>query len=164
LLIVQLLDAVQLGVLSIKLFLKSNIFWDITPCSPLNVNRRFGGRNRLHLQDRKNKLNKKPPCHLLSRWFLAQLIFATLKMEAICSSETSVDTQRTRVRHIPEDGNLLDHCSEEQFLSTDSSYILPDYGSSTVIFEVSDMVCLNDVTLQFLLLFHKTHEKKALSQ
>jgi hypothetical protein len=30
-------------------------------------------------------------CHLLSRWFLAQLIFSTLKMEAICSFETSVD-------------------------------------------------------------------------
>jgi hypothetical protein len=31
-------------------------------------------------------------CHLLSRWFLAQLIYSTLKMEAICFSETSVDT------------------------------------------------------------------------
>jgi hypothetical protein len=31
--------------------------------------------------------------HLLSCWFLAQLIFSTLKMEAICSSETSVDTR-----------------------------------------------------------------------
>jgi hypothetical protein len=39
-------------------------------------------------------------CHLLSRWFLAQLIFSTLKMEAICSSETSVDTQRTTRRYL----------------------------------------------------------------
>jgi hypothetical protein len=30
-------------------------------------------------------------CHLLSRWFLAQLIFSTLKMEAIYSLETSVE-------------------------------------------------------------------------
>jgi hypothetical protein len=30
--------------------LKSSIFWDITPCSPFNVNRRFGGTCRLHLQ------------------------------------------------------------------------------------------------------------------
>jgi hypothetical protein len=43
---------------------------------------------------------------LLSRWFLAQLIFSTLKMEAICSSETSGDTQRTTRRYIPEDGIL----------------------------------------------------------
>jgi hypothetical protein len=29
--------------------IKSNIFWDITPCGPLKVNRRFGGTYRLHL-------------------------------------------------------------------------------------------------------------------
>jgi hypothetical protein len=28
-------------------FVKSSIFWDITSCSPLKVNRRFGGRCRL---------------------------------------------------------------------------------------------------------------------
>jgi hypothetical protein len=33
--------------------MKSTIFWDTTPCSPLNVNRRFGGTYRLHLQGRK---------------------------------------------------------------------------------------------------------------
>jgi hypothetical protein len=43
---------------------------------------------------------------LLARWFLAKLISPTLKMEAICSSETSVDTQRTTRRHIPEDDTL----------------------------------------------------------
>jgi hypothetical protein len=48
-------------------------------------------------------------CHLLSRWFLAQPIFSSLKMEAICSSETSVDTQRTTRRYIPEDGTLYNH-------------------------------------------------------
>jgi hypothetical protein len=35
--------------------MKSIIFWDITPCSPLSVNRRFGGTYRLHLQGRKSK-------------------------------------------------------------------------------------------------------------
>jgi hypothetical protein len=44
--------------------------------------------------------------NLLARWFLAELISSTLKMEAICSSETSVDTQRTTLRYIPEDGTL----------------------------------------------------------
>jgi hypothetical protein len=39
--------------------MKSTIFWDITPCSPLKVYRRFGGTYRLHLQGRKNKLSKK---------------------------------------------------------------------------------------------------------
>jgi hypothetical protein len=29
--------------------LKNTSFWDITPCSPLKVSRRFGGTYRLHL-------------------------------------------------------------------------------------------------------------------
>jgi hypothetical protein len=33
--------------------LKSTILWHITPCSKLKVNRRFGGKYRLHLQGRK---------------------------------------------------------------------------------------------------------------
>jgi hypothetical protein len=33
--------------------MKSTVFWDITPCSPLKVNRHFGGKYRLHIQDRK---------------------------------------------------------------------------------------------------------------
>jgi hypothetical protein len=47
--------------------MKSNIFWDTTPCSPLSVNRRFGGIYLLHLQGRKNKFSKEPArklaCH-----------------------------------------------------------------------------------------------------
>jgi hypothetical protein len=33
--------------------MKSTIFWDITPCSLLKVNRRFGGTYRLHPQIRR---------------------------------------------------------------------------------------------------------------
>jgi hypothetical protein len=33
-------------------------------------------------------------------------------MEAICSYETSVDTQRTTRRYIPEDGTLHNHSCE----------------------------------------------------
>jgi hypothetical protein len=33
--------------------MNSTIFWDITPCSTLKVNRHFGGIYRLHLQSRK---------------------------------------------------------------------------------------------------------------
>jgi hypothetical protein len=66
---------------------KSTIFWGVTPCS-----------------------GKLGTC--LSRWFLAQLIFSTLKMEATFSSITSVDTQRTTRRYIPEDGTLHNHRCE----------------------------------------------------
>jgi hypothetical protein len=30
--------------------INSYIFWDITPCSPVKVNRRFGRKYHLHLQ------------------------------------------------------------------------------------------------------------------
>jgi hypothetical protein len=39
--------------------------------------------------------------------FLDELLFSTQKMEAICSSETSVDTQQTTRCHTPEDDTLL---------------------------------------------------------
>jgi hypothetical protein len=32
--------------------MKSTIFWDIMPCIPPKVDRRFGGTHRLHLQGR----------------------------------------------------------------------------------------------------------------
>jgi hypothetical protein len=90
--------------------MKSTAFWDIMPCSPLSVNRRIGWTYRLHLQGRKNKFSEKPASKqvaiLLVTCLLAELISSTLKMEAICSSDTSVDTQRTKRRYIPEDGIL----------------------------------------------------------
>jgi hypothetical protein len=46
---------------------KSIIFWDMTPCSPLNVNRRFGGTYRLHIQGRKKKFRKKPASKQVAR-------------------------------------------------------------------------------------------------
>jgi hypothetical protein len=77
-----------------------------------------GGTYRLHLQGRRNRFSKSEASHLLvcctqkfglppACWF-AEPNFSTLKMEAICSSETSVETQRTTRRHIPEDDTLQD--------------------------------------------------------
>jgi hypothetical protein len=48
---------------SVKIIIKSAIFWDITQCSPLKVNRCFGGTCRLHFQDWKSRA-------LLAAWFL----------------------------------------------------------------------------------------------
>jgi hypothetical protein len=90
--------------------MKSTIFWDITPCIPLSVNRRLGGTNRLNLKGRKIKRWTKPARNQVTSLQVVSCsaIFFTLKMEAICSSETSVDTQRTTLRCIPEDGTLHD--------------------------------------------------------
>jgi hypothetical protein len=85
--------------------MKSIIFWDMTPCSPLSFNRRFGGTCRLHVQGRRKRFRKPASRRVASYWF-AEPISSTLKMEAICFSETSVETQRTTRRHIPEDDNL----------------------------------------------------------
>jgi hypothetical protein len=68
--------------------MKSIIFWDETPCSLFSCN--FGGTGA---------------CHLHTSWFLLKF-FSTLKMEAICSSETSVASQQTTRHHIPEDDTL----------------------------------------------------------
>jgi hypothetical protein len=72
--------------------MKSSIFWDITPCSPLNVNRHFGGTYRL----------------LTTSFTLVTCLAysSTLKMEATCSSETSVDIRLTTWREIPDDITL----------------------------------------------------------
>jgi hypothetical protein len=72
-----------------------SMFWDITPCSSLKVNRSFGGTCRLHLQG----------------WRIAKqetsvkqtAIRVQLEMKEMCSSETSVDIQRITQPHISED-------------------------------------------------------------
>jgi hypothetical protein len=89
--------------------MKSIIFWDMTPCSPLGFDGRFGGTYRLHLQGRRNRFSKPAskhsPFYVPARWF-TEPVSSTLQMEAICSPETSVETQRTTRLHIPEDYTL----------------------------------------------------------
>jgi hypothetical protein len=70
-------------------FLKGTCFRDTTPCSP-------------------SKVNRSSACHLLSGWFLT----STMKMEAICSSETLVHFQRTTWLYILEDSTLHSHRCE----------------------------------------------------
>jgi hypothetical protein len=76
------------------------VFWDITPCSRLKVNRRFGGACRLHLQS------------LLAACFILVYCLAyspALTMEAIYFSETSVYSQWTTGRSILEDRTNHNH-------------------------------------------------------
>jgi hypothetical protein len=68
--------------------------------------------DRLHLQGGRNKFSNKTNKQAGGCWFFAKLITSTLKMEEICSSKTSVKTQRTARRHIPEDVTLHNHRCE----------------------------------------------------
>jgi hypothetical protein len=81
--------------------MKTVIFWNITECSPLKVNRRFGGTYCLLLQGRRiSRARNKPESRCQAELCCC---FSILKMEATCSSETSVDFQQTTRRYIPED-------------------------------------------------------------
>jgi hypothetical protein len=75
---------------------KGSIFWDIAPCSPMKVNWRFGETCRLQLQAgriirARNQLCLPPTLTPVS----CLVCSSTLKMEATCSSGTSVDFRRT---------------------------------------------------------------------
>jgi hypothetical protein len=59
----------------------NTVFWDITPCSSLKVNRRFGLIYRLHPKRRKNRSRyqhegkwQMPACHILPRLYFSRLI------------------------------------------------------------------------------------------
>jgi hypothetical protein len=67
----------------------STTFWDKTPCSPLKINRISRA------------------CLPLAFTLISWSAYSIMKMEALCSSEKSVDFQRTAWRYIPTDINLL---------------------------------------------------------
>jgi hypothetical protein len=70
--------------------MKRCIFWYITPCRPVKVNRQLGGMCLLHLQ--------LVACFML----VSCLAFSsTLKMEAAYSSEMSDEYRQTTRRYIP---------------------------------------------------------------
>jgi hypothetical protein len=78
-----------------KVYELNDNYWNITPCSPLKVNRRFEVTCRLHLHGRRLCQIK---AALLATYFMLVSCLShssTLNTEATCSSETSVDFQRT---------------------------------------------------------------------
>jgi hypothetical protein len=54
--------------------MKSTIFWDITPCSPLKVGRHFGETYCLHLQSRISWAKYQHDSRRQAGWYLARLI------------------------------------------------------------------------------------------
>jgi hypothetical protein len=75
---------VRLGIMNYKDFevitavvMKSSVFWDIPPCSPLKVDRRFGGTYRLYHQGRRmnQARNRRGNSSLLVTCFHAAFLF-----------------------------------------------------------------------------------------
>jgi hypothetical protein len=65
----------------------------------MNVNRHFGGTYRLHLHGRKiSRTRNQRERRWQAELFSCSAYSSTLKMEVKCSSETSVDFQRTTRR------------------------------------------------------------------
>jgi hypothetical protein len=71
--------------------MKSYIFWDITPCSPWKVNRRFGAEPSAF--------------QLLSRWFLGRLFFNP-EDGGDMFLKTLADLQGTTRGYIPENRTI----------------------------------------------------------
>jgi hypothetical protein len=94
---------------------KSTIFWDITPYSPLSTDVSEVHIASIFMVENISSARNQREC----RWQACWTYFSTLKMEAICSSEMSGDTQRTTWRYIPEDYTLHNHRCENL-----ESYIL----------------------------------------
>lgn len=88
--------------------MKSSVVWVIIPNSPLKDDQNFWARCCLDLQvSRVNQARTQHEAKLLS-----YLTYSSgLKIEATCSSETSVDFEQTTQCIIPEDGTLQQHPS-----------------------------------------------------
>jgi uncharacterized membrane protein YciS (DUF1049 family) len=191
----------------LRRLLKTSIFRDITPCSPLKLNRYFGGTSRLHLpllatcfhagfllglffypEDGGDMFLRNiswlptdytllATCFhtgfLLGLYFYPEdggdmflrniswlptdytllaicfhagfllSLFFTLKMEAIFSSETSVDFHQTTRRYIPEDGTLHNHrCDNlKSYMKISGMWLRVVWYKYTVWAECRVLVC-----------------------
>jgi hypothetical protein len=105
--------------------MKGHIFWDVTPCSALEVNRRFGGRRSFHLQGR--RIRKARNQHEVGSKQSSYVSYSsTLKMET-CSLEMSNDLQRPtwcyiKVQRVPHNHcyeNLKSHISKQYVCECD---------------------------------------------
>jgi hypothetical protein len=115
--------------------MKSTIFWDITPCSPLKV-----------------KLCLPLAFTLVS----CSAYSSTLKMLAICSSETVIDFQRTTRRYIPEESILL------LFSSAVLNRLDPFHWCDLVVdkWDVRSRKLITNVILKFIYIWKYTFWKE----
>jgi hypothetical protein len=123
--------------------MKTYIFWDITPCSPLKVSRRFGGichhLQRWRVSQDRNQhatgskkitclaysLTLKMPLHAACLILVSCFAYSSNpKIESRFSSETSVDFQQTTLRCTSEDRTHMVWwpCVSLHVITFDSTY------------------------------------------
>jgi hypothetical protein len=116
---------VNIWLLFIKLItLKSSVFWDITLCNPLKVNRYFKRTYGLHLQgwrvsQERNYYETGSKQRLLTSCFMIVSCVAyssIMKTEVTYSSERSVDSPQTTWHYVPENRTFHNHyCGNLKF-------------------------------------------------
>jgi hypothetical protein len=134
--------------------MKNAVFWDVASRRYFKLNPRFGAY-RLHLQCRKIRERGSSVSSWQPRdnYRSSFSDFTTLKMKAICSSETSVQFTRSTRCHIPEDGILHNFKIIQMTLSlmrTASSVSSIRTESQTVRLPQSP-VCEYSITDQYLI-------------
>jgi hypothetical protein len=77
------------------------VFWDVAPCSLVDIDRRFRGTYCLYHQGDELETGS----HVSNQFFARGLLIA-LMMEAVSTSKTSVNFYQTTRRNNPEDSHL----------------------------------------------------------
>jgi hypothetical protein len=115
--------------------MKSSVLWNITPCSPLKVNRRFGETCHLHLQHRRiNHAWNQCEIRLSPAFTLVVCLVysSTPNTEATCSTEMSVDFQRTTRCYILLERSFYDETRGTFHTHGRRKYILGNDSSSFI--------------------------------
>jgi hypothetical protein len=78
-----------------SVIMKNTVFWDMTPCSPVVVHRRFGRTYCMHFQDRILSLEIKQFCFLITSYWLQWKKYVTPEHQRISTSLHGVTYQNT---------------------------------------------------------------------
>jgi hypothetical protein len=125
--------------------MNSSIFWHITPYSPLKVNWRFGGTCRLYFQGRAISWSRNERTLFFPPVFTSVSCSAlALKVKVTCSSESSVEFQRTTRRYIAEVRTL--HCQTWCCITLE---VIPQRLRCSIVYNMSSIAEIENLAQLF---------------